>query len=192
MSLVKSIIFVDGENLAMRFQSTRDAGRKPQESVVHLPDVFVWNTSFGVHGIPGVDTDVLRVNYYTSIVGDDDKVADTSNQIAAAQYGVSARMRDYYGDCQLTPRIVKKGARSTKSRLVDISIAIDVMRHACGRAIDVAYVFSGDGDFVELVREASRQGVKVCVGAFASGLEPRLRTAVDLFISLDDLFFDSK
>lgn len=72
---------------------------------------------------------------------------------------------------------------------LDINITIDVMRHAYTDAVDVVYLLSGDGDFVELVSEVARSGKKVCLGALSSGLEPRLRYAVDRFILLDDLFF---
>jgi uncharacterized LabA/DUF88 family protein len=190
MALVRSILFIDGENLAFRFQALADQGRQARASVVHSKDVFVWNSEVAHNGIPGVNTDVLRVAYYTSVVGDDVRLAEMRNIIAANQYGVhNAGMMDYYGPCQLTPRIFKKAAQSHKSRLVDIAIAIDVMRHACTRAIDVIYLFSGDGDFLELVSEVARQGQKVCVGAFSSGLEPRVPSTVDRFILLDELFF---
>jgi hypothetical protein len=190
MALVKSIVFIDGENLTIRYQAMRDAGRSPRPDAVHEPDVFVWRRDFATFGIPGIDTDVLRVGYYTSVVGDDNRLAAVQTLMADCSYGVhGAGMRDYYGTCQINPRVFKKAQRSNKSRLVDINITIDVMRHACARDIDVVYLLSGDGDFVELVREASRHGQKVCVGALSSGLEPRMRSVGDRFIDLDDVFF---
>lgn len=64
MALVRSMILVDGENLALRFQAMVDAGWAQKPEVAHEPDVFVWNTEFGITGIPGVGTDVIRVAYY--------------------------------------------------------------------------------------------------------------------------------
>ena len=91
---------------------------------------------------------MLRVGYYTSVVGDDNRLAAVQTLMADCSYGVhGAGMRDYYGTCQINPRVFKKAQRSNKSRLVDINITIDVMRHACARDIDVVYLLSGDGDF---------------------------------------------
>jgi uncharacterized LabA/DUF88 family protein len=186
MALVKSILFVDGENLTIGFQSMIDEqGRTPLPQVVHRRDVFVWNRQFNGEGIAGINTDILRVNYYTSAHGDDPTVNAVREEIASNRYNVHG---DFYGSCQLHPRVYKKEARSRKSRLVDINITIDVMRHAYTDAVDVIYLFSGDGDFLELVAEVARRGKKICLGAFSSGLEPRLRSAVDRFILLDNLF----
>lgn len=183
MALVKSISFVDGENLTMRYQALLKDGRTPHTGVVHRPDVFVWNPYIAR---PVIDTDMIRINYYTSMVGDDDAVTALRELIAAQRFHGHA---DYYGPCQLHPRVYKKPQKSTKSRLVDINIAIDSMRHAYTRAVDVVYLFSGDGDFVELVEDIGRSGTRVCVAAFSSGLDARLRLVADRFYLLDDLFF---
>ncbi len=184
MALVKSILFVDGENLAMRYQALVESGRQPKPSVIHIPDVFVWQHALGSAVI---NTDVLRVNYYTSMVGDDDAVAATKDLISAQRYFGHG---DYYGQCQLYPRVYKKPKKSTKSRLVDINITIDVMRHAYTNAVDVVYLFSGDGDFIHLIEEVARSGKKICVSAFSSGLEPRLRAVADRFTLLDEYYFE--
>jgi hypothetical protein len=187
---VKSIVFIDGENLTLRYQAMLAEGRQPHPDVVHEPDVFVWRSWFAEYGIPGINTDVLRIGYYTSVIGDDVRLLQVQEQMAICRYGVRGTgVQDFFGTCQVNPRIFKKPVRSNKSRLVDINITIDVMRHACGRDIDVIYLFSGDGDFLELVREASRNGQKVCVGAFSSGLERRMRSVGDSFIDLDEVFF---
>jgi uncharacterized LabA/DUF88 family protein len=186
MALVRSILFVDGENLTMRYQSLLKIGRQPQPTVVHRPDIFLWNSTFGSDGVADINTDILRVNYYTSAVGDDVLIEDIRGQIASQTYCGSG---NYYGSCQLYPRVYKKLKQSAKSRLVDINIAVDVMRHAYTDAIDVVYLFSGDGDFLQLVEDVMRSGKKVCLGAFSSGLESSLRSAVDRFVLLDELFF---
>src|SRR5580704_13040909 len=104
MALVKSIVFVDGENLTFRFQAMRAGGRIPIPAVQHEPDVFVWATPFqGSERI--IDTDVIRINYYTSKVGDDDAVTAAREMIAAQRYWTAG---DLYGRCQLHPRVFKK------------------------------------------------------------------------------------
>jgi uncharacterized LabA/DUF88 family protein len=132
-------------------------------------------------------TDILRVNYYTSMVGADEKLAGVRDEISRLIFSLGAG--HLYGYCQLYPRVYKKLRASQKSRLVDINIVIDMMRHCYTDAVDVVYLLSGDGDFVHLVEEIARSGKQVCLGAFSSGLEPRLRSSVDQFYSLDDVFF---
>jgi len=116
MALVKSIIFVDGENLTFRYQALLKEGRKPRSGVVHRADVFVWSPYIGR---PGIDTDIIRINYYTSMVGDEDAVTALKELIATQRFH---GFQDYYGPCQLHPRVYKKPQKSTKSRLVDINI----------------------------------------------------------------------
>jgi uncharacterized LabA/DUF88 family protein len=65
------------------------------------------------------------------------------------------------------------------------------MRHAYTGAVEIVYLFSGDGDFVELVEDIGRSGTRVCVAAFSSGVEPRLSVVADRFYLLDDLFFEA-
>jgi len=185
MALVKSIVFVDGENLTMRYQALVKEGRRSCQGVVHCADVFVWSPRIGR---PGIDTDIIRINYYTSMVGDEDAITALKEVIAAQRFH---GFQDYYGPCQLHPRVYKKPQKSTKSRLVDINITIDSMRHAYTGAVDVVHLFSGDGDFVELVEDIGRSGTRVCVAAFSSGLEPKLSVVADRFFLLDDLFFEA-
>ena len=185
MALVRSILFVDGENITMRYQALLESGRIPKATVKHNQDVYVWTSELGYKGV--IDTDILRINYYTSMVGDDDAVTKIKNELGALQYDDP---RSFYGKCQLFPRVFKKPKKSTKSRLVDINIVIDVMRHSYSNAVDVVYLFSGDGDFVHLVEEVARSGKKICLAAFSSGLEPRLASAVDRFVLLDDFYFE--
>jgi hypothetical protein len=186
MSLVKSIVFVDGENLTLRFQAIRAKGRIPLPGVHHEPDVFVWAHPVHPHHQPIIDTDVIRINYYTSKVGDDDAVTAARELIAAQRYWGHG---DYYGRCQIHPCVYKKAQKKHKSRLVDINIVIDVMRHSFTDAVDVVYLFSGDGDFVDLVEEVGRSGKRICVAAFSSGLDPRLSVMADRFVLLDDFYF---
>jgi uncharacterized LabA/DUF88 family protein len=188
MALVKSILFIDGENLTLRFQAMEKEGKTRQTTVSHIPDVFVWNQSFDGFGIPGIDSDLLRVNYYSSATGDIPCIDGIKDSISKHSYSTRV-MHDYYGSCQLLPRIFKKDNQSRKSRLVDISLTIDIMRHCYSSSVEVIYLFSGDGDFLELTSEIARSGKKIVLGAFSSGLESRLKSNVDRFIDLDSLFF---
>ena len=152
MALVKSIVFVDGENLVFRYQALLKEGRSPHPWVVHHQDIFVWQPDLWR---PVIDTDVIRINYYSCMTGDDDSLTRVRQEIASIRYLPSG---DYYGPCELTPRLYKKDSQSRKSRLVDVNMTIDVMRHAYTDAVDVVYLLSGDGDFVELVGRVESEG----------------------------------
>ena len=83
MSIPRSILFLDGENLVMRYQDMVASGRKPDARVVHIPDVFVWHPNvIRWHDL----RKVLRVACYTSVVGDDARVMDVKRTIAQNTY----------------------------------------------------------------------------------------------------------
>src|ERR1041385_3884638 len=74
----KFIVLADGENLVFRYQDLLNAGRKPNSNVVHIQDVLVWHPS--VTAVQGWSA--LRVNYYTSAVAAEDRIAELEQQIA--------------------------------------------------------------------------------------------------------------
>ena len=69
--LKRVLAFVDGENLVCRYQAMLDAGRIGRSDVTHIQDSFVWSPRVTRWS----DMDLLRVQYYTSVVGDDQRVA---------------------------------------------------------------------------------------------------------------------
>ena len=186
MALVKSAMLIDGENLVFRYQAMIENGFKARKCVSHIKDKFVWATEIEKLWT----SDFYRVSYYTSCAGDEIAVDDLKRQISSISYEMKGLHESYFGRIKITPHVYKKRKSSTKSRLVDINICIDAMRYACATSTEVITILSGDGDFCELVRELQRQGKKVCVGAFSSGLEKELTYIPDSFISLDDLFFE--
>lgn len=185
MALVKSAMLVDGENLLFRYQAMLSDGYTPKECVIHESDKYVWSSE-----IDNIwRTDFYRVTYYTSSVGDDDTLCELRKKIANIDFELSGGHYSYYGKVELTPQVFKKIKASTKSRLVDINICVDAMRYACTTGTEVIAILSGDGDFSELVRELQRQGRKVCVAAFSSGLADELTYLPDNFVCLDQYFF---
>jgi len=185
MTKPRAILFVDGENLVMRYQTMVAAGRTPRENVKHRKDVFVWHdslTNFFDHG-------VMRACYYTSVVGDEARVTEVKAELAALRYMYFPPHRLAAYMAQVTPVVFKKPAQSQKTRNVDIQIVIDVMRYATGDAYDHLLLASGDGDYLPLISEAMRAGKQVHVAAFSSGLHPAIAHSVDKFIDLDELFF---
>jgi len=184
MNTVRPILFIDGENLVLRYQALLAAGRRPNEFVVHKQDVYIWHPAMASYFNNGF----RRVNYYTSVVGDDTLVAETRAEIAAMRYiftpGPGGSVM-----AQLVPFVYKKEARRDRARNVDIQIVIDVMRASSSSAYDLVFLASGDGDYLPLIAEAMHAGKQVFVTAFSSGLNQAIPSTADKFIDLDEMFF---
>lgn len=182
--MIKSVIaFVDGENLTFRFQEMLASGRSPSPNLIHVQDSFVW--------VPELTTwtemNLIRVLYYTSVVGDDAKVANVSATIGQTKFRCIAGGSK--GLATLIPRVHKKPSNSKKSKVVDVDLTIDVMRAALTMPIDGIFLLSGDGDYLQLVKEVTRSSKQIYVGAFSSGLSDSLRHNVENFVDLDRMFF---
>lgn len=187
MAIPRTFVFVDGENLVMRYQAMVAAGARAKAKVIHIPDVFVWH--------PEITTwscmDIVRVTYYTSTTGDQKRLSELRAQVADVTFDYNYDPSDdvQSGMAQLVPKIFHKSARSQKTRNVDINIVIDVMRTAHLDSANLLYIISGDGDYLPLVEEAARHGKEIWMSAFSSGLNEKLCSSVDLFHSLDEFFF---
>src|SRR5258708_1187084 len=79
----KYILLADGENLVFRYQNLLKS-RKLNPSVTHIEDVFVWHPNLAemMHG-----WSLMRVNYYTSAVGDEVSIAKLEHTISKISVG---------------------------------------------------------------------------------------------------------
>ena len=69
----RTLILVDGENLLLRYEAMLEEGftAKPGAKVIHDRGRFLWRpelTLWQAH-------DIVRVSYFTTIVGDDDDLS---------------------------------------------------------------------------------------------------------------------
>jgi uncharacterized LabA/DUF88 family protein len=186
----KVVAFVDGENLVLRYQDMLKVGHAPKETVVHEPDSFVWSPDVTLW----TDMDLVRVIYYTSVVGDSDRVAAVERRISGTQFRSRANSAGvgYSGHAQIIPRVHKKAANSRKTKVVDVDITMDVMRMALQLPMEGIFLLTGDGDYLPLLREVTRSTSKqVYLGAFSSGLAEELRSSVEVFVDLDAMFFNA-
>lgn len=154
--------------------------RKINQNVVHIPDIFIWHQHMG----SASGWSAIRVNYYTSATATEDKIVEYEKKIATVLVPKPSESAS-----QICPRIFKKAAKSRKTKIVDISIAIDALRHSYHRHVDAIWLFSGDGDYLPLVKEVMRNGTQVWLGAFSDGLDAKLSHSVDRFVDLDQWFF---
>lgn len=73
-----------------------------------------------------------------------------------------------------------------------MNVAVEAMRMAYSDSVDVIWVISGDGDFIELYQDLMKRGKQVCVAALSSGLNAQVSFNVDRFFLLDQYLFDTK
>ncbi|QLI80767.1 NYN domain-containing protein [Chitinibacter fontanus] len=182
----KTIVLVDGENLVQRYQSLVQAGRVPIKTVDHERDCFVWQKDIlNEHG----NNDVVRVSYYTTVVGDDNKIYEIKRKISESIFEFTTISSQEWSGT-LVPYVFKKEKQNSKSKSVDINLTIDALKYAYGTSIDKVVIMSGDGDYIPLLREVMSRGKMVQVYAFSDGLNKEIFCNVDDLFLLDDLFFE--
>ena len=186
------LIFVDGENLSLRYQEMLKAGRTPASENIVIGDSFIWNQRVLDDHI----WNLKRLSYYTSVVGDDDKVRSVREQIASTSFNCRTGVFGHSSGTgfntrsgQIIPFVRKKSSKSRKESICDIAIAVDVMRACYRDHAKTIWIFSGDGDFVSLLNEVVHSGKCVYASAFSSGFNEDIRYSVDEFMPLDKYFF---
>lgn len=68
---------------------------------------------------------------------------------------------------------------------VDVEMCIDIMRSAQQIRPDIIVLCSGDGDFIPVVRELRRMGIRAEVASFENSADVAIRYEASGFISLD-------
>jgi uncharacterized LabA/DUF88 family protein len=170
------MMFVDGENFTIRGQELAQRGGLPLASgPFYLKDVFLWfphipvACTFNIHDMN--QERGVRAYYYTSVVGDDDRIGSVKESL---------------WEIGFEPEVFKRQQGQQRSKGVDISLTVDLLGHAYRNGFDAALLVAGDGDYVPLVKEVKRMGKIVDVAFFReSGLNPSLRLACDTFFELD-------
>ncbi len=173
--------FVDGENFTIRGQEyAKSVGLTLSEGPHFKRDIFLWlpertpldvilyERKYGSESVP------VRSYYYTSVVGDSVKLDATKTAL---------------WELGFHPEVFKKDKKDEKAKGVDIALAKDFLGNAFRDNYDVAFLFSGDGDYVPLVEEVKRLGKIVCVVFFQNtGLNPNLKMVSDFLLPVDSAF----
>jgi len=184
----KTIIFVDGENLVFRYQEMLKAGRIARPGNIHIKDCFIWNHKV----FEGYYWNLKRLCYYTSVVGDDDFVRGVRQKISEVTWKCEIGSEEagvQWVTGQIMPFVRKRANKTKKESICDISIAVDIMRACYRDHAETVWLFSGDGDFAQLIEEATHAGKMVYLSALSSGFNEELKYVVDEFHPLDDVFF---
>jgi uncharacterized LabA/DUF88 family protein len=179
------MMFVDGENLTIRAQRfAQDKSISLDEGPYYVRDVFVWlpevqatrRLLYHEDGSEELQLLGVRAYYYTSTIGDDDKIRS---------------VREALWKLGFQPEVFKKSRGQARTKGVDIALATDLLGNAYRDNYDAAVLIAGDGDYVPLVEEVKRLGKVVHVVFFGEndrGLSPELRLASDWFWELEGAF----
>lgn len=162
------MIFVDGENLAIRYKNLL-AEKKIREfdHVKYEEDIYVWShCALRRHH---KDIALVRSYYYTCVRGDSNKIEDIIDQLLDT--GIS------------DPRVFKK--KEGRSKRVDITLATEMLSHSYSNNFEVAVLVAGDEDYVPLIQEVKRAGKQVAVWFFEEGLSKNLRRESDVYLNID-------
>jgi len=174
------MLFVDGENFAIRGKKVADAASVSLPCTKYYePNVFLW-----FPGVPGtkaitnsgpatihVQDNAIRAYYYTSVTGDETRVLSVRERLWSIGF---------------EPNVFKKNRQQDKAKGVDIALAKDMLSGAFLNNFDVAVLIAGDGDYVPLVEEVKRLGKIVYVAFFATnGLSLELRLSSDVFFDFE-------
>src|SRR5258708_6577844 len=111
----RAMIFVDGENLAIRYGSMLKNGYQPRplSNLTYVENVCVWDGQLTRN--EGVSTPfIMRTYYYTAVRGDSPAIEEVERKLKQA--GIDS------------PRVFKK--RGDRSKRVDITLATDMLLHA--------------------------------------------------------------
>jgi uncharacterized LabA/DUF88 family protein len=145
------------------------------EEPIHSPKTSPTETFINITNSPAkVQSQAIRSYYYTSVVGD-------SNKIKA--------IRTSLWNIGFHPEIFKKDRKNTKAKGVDIALSKDLLVNAFYNNYDVAVLIAGDGDYIPLVQEVKRLGKVVCTAFLSNiGLSEELKLSSDWFFDLEDAF----
>jgi uncharacterized LabA/DUF88 family protein len=166
------MMFVDGENLAIRYGKMLERSSEPQQThVVFERNVFVWTHCANAANHV---CEVVRRHYYTSVQGDDLRVSTVADRLR--DLGIEA------------PRVFKK-TKGKGSKRVDIALATDMLTHAHRGNYDLAVLVAGDEDYVPLVEAVMSEGRRVALWFVESGLSPELRRTADYFFDFGEFLF---
>lgn len=171
--MARAMIFIDGENLAIRYGELLRAGRKPWVENRGSPGIYIWAWPLSSHKIGR--TAILRRHYYTAVQGDSPMLSAVESELK--KLGIEA------------PRVFKK-EKGRPTKRVDITLTTEMLIHATRKHYEIAVLVAGDEDYVPLVRAVQAEGALVHVWFVSSGLAPALAHAADLFVDFDRFLFE--
>jgi len=173
----RAMLFVDGENLAIRYGSMRSPENAEETerklNIRYRKNVAAWADHLAPDNKSLPHTSLLRRYYYTSLKGDENARLETIDWLKSGGFEA--------------PRVFRKDGNG-RSKQVDITLCCDMLTHAARRHYEVAILVAGDGDYVPLLRAVKSEGARAHVWFISDGLSSDLRREADHFVCLDQDF----
>lgn len=166
------MVFVDGSNL-LRATSTKIQAKirsdKPSEDAISLCSMIVDTLVTRIAKEPSFyDCKIIRRYWFGSVQGNE-------------EYELS--LRRILRARRLEPVVFRK--RKGKEKRVDIAIAREMLINAVNGNYDLALLVAGDEDYVDLVNDLKRLGVRIIGSFYDVALSEHLKLAVDYFHQLN-------
>lgn len=172
----RAMVFVDGENLAIRYGKVRPKNAEEVEKQLNIwyrPNVAVWADHLTPDNRQIAGTTLVRKYYFTSVQGDEPSRTDVTDWLKDRRFEA--------------PRVFRRD-KERGSKQVDITLSVEMLTHATRRHYEIAILVAGDADYVPLVRAVKNEGARVHVWFLSSGMSPELRREADYYINLDGDF----
>jgi uncharacterized LabA/DUF88 family protein len=181
----RAMVFIDGENLAIRYKELTST-KTPHKENSHLEDVYIWQTGFTE--IIAQSHEIIRTTYYTSAVGDENRLAAIRDDLSKMTYSkhVSSMLPNY-----LQSMVFKRDKETKRSKGVDIALTVEALMQSYNKNVDSILLMTGDGDFLPLINEIKRMGIFVYLESFSLGLNQDLKRSADYYCCLDGMAFIS-
>ncbi|MDI7259044.1 MAG: NYN domain-containing protein [Thermodesulfobacteriota bacterium] len=165
------MVFIDGTNLLRTLGKVINAdfrADKPPEAAINLAMMIVR----GLIQRISVDADfysskLLRIYWFSSFQGNE-------------EYEII--LKEHFRKMRVEPVIFKKN-RGREKR-VDIAISREMLINAFNQNYDLGILVAGDEDYVDLVQDIKRFGIRIIGSFFNQNSSQSLKLAVDNFHEL--------
>jgi uncharacterized LabA/DUF88 family protein len=168
-NIVKRVMaFVDGTNFLMgigrelQLDLEKFRAEKPDETVIQLAHNYVCDTiPLWVRSSQHFH---IRSYWFGSYQGNDED-----------KKRISGILRKFHFE----PVLFRK--RGGREKGVDIALTMSMLTNAFNQNYDIGFLFAGDEDYVELVKEVKRYGPIIVGSYFKDGLSVGLELSFDYF-----------
>lgn len=170
------MIFVDGSNLLRGIGqeiNIKVNSLKPPDDLLSLAYMIVdslWSIRLSTDPRVGaIGGRVIRRYWFGSFEGSEED---------GIRLRESLRRRDF------EPVLFHKPKRQGKEKRVDLAIAREMLLNAFQHNYQVAVLVAGDEDYLDLVQDIKRFGIRVTGSFFSNRTSPKLTLTVDYFHEL--------
>lgn len=161
---LKYMIFIDATNFLVELSKEIEVefrAEKPPEAALKFARLFMDDI---LHHVKG---EVIRQYWIGSFMGSEQERTNLSQ---------------FLRELDFEPLLLKK--KKGKEKGVDILLTKEMLVNAFNQNYDIGYLMAGDEDYLSLIMEVKRYGVRIYGAFFEHGLSSELKIAFDKFRTL--------